>query len=447
MATQTYTIPEGNFDGLSAQLAKLNKRAKRLNVSLIGMTSEVAYVEREYQEEHEFSGPKQKPRWYKDGTVPSPLGHYFYRATGRVRQWLAVTVTGETPKFAGWSLVAVLNHVKADSGEVLEVIRAVPGESVPASFRGRGPVCDHCKASRRRNDTYVVRHENGTYKQVGANCLADFLGHKNPHSLAAMAELLACFAEICGGAQDEEYFGSGGGRTTFSLDYFLDFVAHSIRKSGWLSRTAARDSVNGSGRATADISWQGANPSRYDLADKDFVAYWAQGTQAQKDEDSDLVESAIGWAATLHLVPNTEMSDYLSSINAIARSGLVEYKLAGYAASILIAYRNDLNRRQAAAKQSTSEHFGTIGERAEFTLTLNRVTPIDGMYPSYLHRFTDEAGNVATWFASETVKLGMDEGKTYRVKATPKKHDAYKGTKQTILSRVAVVAELAPVAS
>ena len=53
---------------------------------------------------------------------------------------------------------------------------------------------------------------------------------------------------------------------------------------------------------------------------------------------------------------------------------------------------------------------------------------------------TDENDNDVTWFCSGGTDL--DEGGTYRVKATPKKHEEYNGRPQTIVNRVALIEEI-----
>jgi hypothetical protein len=67
---------------------------------------------------------------------------------------IPLTLHGETPHFAGWHFLAALEHLDGAN-----ILRGVSGEEIPAEFRTRGPACDHCKVSRRRNDTYVLRHE------------------------------------------------------------------------------------------------------------------------------------------------------------------------------------------------------------------------------------------------------------------------------------------------
>jgi hypothetical protein len=56
---------------------------------------------------------------------------------------------------------------------------------------------------------------------------------------------------------------------------------------------------------------------------------------------------------------------------------------------------------------------------------------------TWLYKFTDEAGNVFTWFASSPVN---DEDKVLTIKDTVKKHEEYKGIKQTVMTRCRVVA-------
>ena len=49
----------------------------------------------------------------------------------------------------------------------------------------------------------------------------------------------------------------------------------------------------------------------------------------------------------------------------------------------------------------------------------------------------DQDGNALIWWASGSANW-LTEGKTYRVEASVKEHDEYKGRKQTTLTRVTV---------
>jgi len=92
---------------------------------------------------------------------------------------------------------------------------------------------------------------------------------------------------------------------------------------------------------------------------------------------------------------------------------------------------------QRNAPASSGQHVGTIGGREEFTLTINRVMEMDGMYGvSYFHTCTDVAGAVIVY--KGTTELG-EVGATVRVKATVKEHGAYNGVAQTTINRPKVL--------
>jgi len=79
---------------------------------------------------------------------------------------------------------------------------------------------------------------------------------------------------------------------------------------------------------------------------------------------------------------------------------------------------------------------------------------IEGTYgTTTIHRLADRDGNALPWFASNDQivdegvgheaeylmgKASMVVGCSYRVKATVKKHDTYKGQRQTVVRRIVV---------
>jgi hypothetical protein len=92
---------------------------------------------------------------------------------------------------------------------------------------------------------------------------------------------------------------------------------------------------------------------------------------------------------------------------------------------------------QRNAPATSGQHVGTIGQREEFTLTINRVMELDGMYGvTYFHTCTDVAGAIIVYKGS--AELG-EVGATVRVKATIKEHTAYNGVAQTIINRPKVL--------
>lgn len=448
MTTHAYHIPACNLPEFQRRLDGLNKRARRLGVAEISFSTTHAF------NEHEFryaagDGVVWRPdhKTHRDAEGRLVVGEKkeiintsdFQIATGRVREWLRLEVTGEAPKFAGWSLVGCLEPLTLDDGGCENIVRAVPGESVPAEYRGRVGECDHCNARRRRNETFVVRHDDGSHKMVGRQCLKDFLGHANPHSLAAAAQLLCELAQLCGEASDEGWGGGGYGEATWTIRHFLTITAAVVRLRGWVSRTKARDEER---MATADIVLDRLIPPR--PASREWQQ-WADEVDAEaaKPEHAATAERAVEWG--LGLEPAAyETEDYLYNVNLICRAGTVGRKTAGLAASIAAALaRAEKTAQDAAdaAARPAGQHVGQVGKRQEFTVRCNRVTSIETPYGAKgIHGLTDEAGNDLVWFA--TSGTWLEVGETYRVKATVKEHGEFRGRPQTVLMRVSVVGEL-----
>lgn len=451
----TYLIQAANLARFTDEVAKLNKRARRLGVPEITYATAHAYFEHEFEEER--CAVESKPRWYADHEVtlePTNEEKTYYKrvlgapkaieapanfkATGRVREHLTLTVEGETPKFAGWEFIGSLSPVPMDNGPAENEVRATPGNTIPTEYRKRVGECDHCGTVRRRTETFVVRHENGDHRMVGRSCIKDFLGHADPHKLAAWAELLATFNRLAGEAADDEWggFGEGYAEDIWDLETFLAVTAAHCRVDGWLSRTAAKERYGDwTSTATADevLRHLGRAPLHPE-ARREWEKFVAERRPTDTDEARG--EAAAAWAKDLS--PDGEgLEDYLYNVNLIARSGLVRRKSAGIAASIIAAYDREVERRKRTEAKGPSAHVGEVGKRTTLTLTLHKVITCEGgLYgPSYLHVMTDEAGNDVKWFASDTNDWS-EVGSTVRCDATVKKHDAYKGRPCTTVNRV-----------
>jgi len=314
-----YKIYEANLAGLVARLEKLNTRCARLGAAPI--TWNILSVE----------------------DVP------IEGQPGLVERVVNLDVTGETPKFNGWSFVATLNHTVEGN-----VVRAVPGLDVPVQFRNRQPVCDHCECSRNRRDTYIVRHDDGTFKQVGSNCLKDFLGHTDPSKLAAAAELILGVFDVCAA-----YTGRTGGNALnvyrIDLPEYLNAVATVVLRDGRFITRKMANETNGQLIPTSVTAMSLFDSYR-------FHAHWTDAakklaTDAREwvvrkyaphlcDEGSD----ADFKAALLNFVSNRNdsLSDFEHNLFIVASCEAIEPKMAGVAAYIIEAFRRAQPKAQAA---------------------------------------------------------------------------------------------------
>ncbi len=99
-------------------------------------------------------------------------------------------------------------------------------------------------------------------------------------------------------------------------------------------------------------------------------------------------------------------------------------------------------RHEAAARaKETSQHVGTVGQRLEIPVTVQRVGSYERQrYMSHyaetvwIVTMVDAAGNQ---IVSKTPNFNEEVGSTFVLRATVKAHDTYKDTKQTVVNRAA----------
>jgi len=359
---------------------------------------------------------------------------------------IPLTLPADAPKFAGWTFVAALQHLDGEN-----IIRTVGEIELPAIYRTRGPACDHCKQNRRRNDTYVLIHEpsgaagdrveDGKFVQVGSTCIEDFLGSDAAGKMADRACLLADAAGLAEGGC-EEGFGGGGGSGSHMLAEYLGFVAWEVRTLGWVSRTIARDK---GGMASADHAWTlmtdsrskekaKCEPSIEDMALAAAAEVWAES----------LTDATVDGAPSGAEGDRGRRSDYLHNLRAVARTGLVTSRTCGIAASMVTAYQRYLGderkRAERAARPNNNAHVGVVGKRQTFVVTLDFVTGYEGTYGyTTVLKFLTDAGETIVWKASSTELARADVGKRFELTGFVKKHDEYKGQKQTMINRCKAV--------
>lgn len=403
--TRVFNVLLSRKDSVEAGLLALQKRAARKGLPALAWTWGKAYAE-------------TIVRTHEGGA----------EETIKVTR-IPLSLVSTELKFAGWTFVAVLQHMDGEN-----IVRVVGSVELPIHYRTRGPACDHCGHDRRRNDTYVLVHESGKFVQVGSTCIEDFLGGQGASALAARACLLA---DACGlGEGGEEGGFGGGGSGSFMLAEYLSFVAWDVRTLGWVSRSVARDQGK---LASADNAW-------IMMTDQKKCA---EAKCEPSAEDIALAAAAEVWAESL-LDPAVANSDYLHNLRVVARSGLVTARTCGIAASMVTAYQRFLGderkRAERAARPSNNVHVGTVGKRETFVATLDFVTGYDTNYgyttvlkfltePSGAEGSRVLGGETIVWKASSTEIGRADVGKRFEVTGMVKKHDEYKGQKQTMMNR------------
>jgi len=383
-----FEVPEVNYSVLAEKVAKLNKKADKLGTSPIKFELTGSHFE-------EWTNPD-------GGKVPVKI--------------MEIEVVGEAPVLNGWKMAAKLEHTEAGN-----VLYSLIEEDLPERFRTVEPNCEHCNTLRYRKDTYVVVNEAGEFKQVGSSCLKDFTGHANPEALAKWAEyILALYDDCAESCWDPDRF--VGGSNYLELSAFLDNVAAVVREYGWVSRGAVYRGE------TEKV------PSA-DLAISNMKAPWYASWRVEVTEaDSKLTEKAIGWVRE-EVSNRDDLNDYFWNLTISFSDDYITFKQAGIAASAIVAYKKE-QERKAEADKAPSDYVGTIKKRLEFdSLRLVFSTSFSGYYGvTYLYKFVDEAGNVLVWKTNSY--FDWADGETVvSGKATVKDHSEYRGVKQTVLTR------------
>lgn len=104
----------------------------------------------------------------------------------------------ETLKFNGWSLVATVHHRE----DVVDLVNIE--DELPSKYGCGFTVCEHCNHSHsNRVLSFIVRNENGEFKQVGSTCIDQFLG-VNPNQLCKLNEQLIIVLSDSFSEDDEE---------------------------------------------------------------------------------------------------------------------------------------------------------------------------------------------------------------------------------------------------
>jgi len=442
-SSNVYWIPEHRLPDLRFKIDKLGRKADRLGVSSINYT--IGQPEtRTYLREVGDSGGVYYHLLTPELLASYRRSHFGYDPSSFDMshfQLFPVTVTGTTPRLAGWEFVATLQHLQNEDGSTVNILRVVPGydKQLPEKYRTVGPEnCDHChRLIRTRKETFIVRNEaTGEYMQIGRSCTQDFLGGKNPQAVASALEyLFDALADAESAGEEGGGFGGGGGREVYPKDRFLTQVAACIRVNGWMSRGKAHE-MDEAGvphlQATADTALYVLSPP----APGDHKWREIAERLAPNEADLEIATKTIDYVRDT-LAPKTDRNDYEHNLYVAMTQPMVHYKLAGILASAVPFYMRSVQDAVERQRQGESHHFGVVGERGDYYVTLAKVINVESMYgTSFLHKFFTREGNAMSWFASSNPQL--ETGKEYRITATIKKHDVYKGVEQTSVTRVTI---------
>lgn len=394
---QSILIPAHVFDKVSKKLAKLCGKAGAEYALIDGETALTRQEPREYIDAH----GETRTRWM---TVALPCKR--------------VTIGDVAQLTTGWKLIARVEDHLAELGENLVMVAFGADAAIAAAYRCAAANCDHCGHKRARKDTMIVQNiETGEVKQVGRNCLGDFiLG--DPTALLAHAEMSSFFS------RDEESMGWGGGWEVSTLEYVAAAVA-SCEVDGFKP-----SSFEASTKDRASFITDPMPLSNYSEVIRDWKASQA------KPEHVEIAKAILAWGAGE--LATSGASDYERNLSVALRLGDAEGRRRGLLASAPKAYGVAVSKKaESAAPKAESSHIGKPGTKLEATVKLVRRINCE---MSTLFAFETLDGCDVSWFCSGKNPVGPEDiGKTFQIKGTVKAHNYYKGRAQTLLTRVKVL--------
>ena len=416
---RTVQIVSSNLERLDQEIAKLNRRADKIDCPHVGY---IIHETKMIRDPIELSKEEEKANHTGRPIDPEILENIPFV------QVHIIEIVGNGPKVEGWKFVGTLDHYTIP-GKV--IVNTVPGEEVPEQYFDHEASCDHCNKIRRRVETFVLEgidENEGEFKLVGRNCLKDFFGH-DPMYVARWLNRVWKFIETL----EARSRGWGGGRYTTYLNSIevLTTTAAIIRTFGWLAKSAAGfDKTPTSGHVGYVLGHSGSTKDR-----RQFITTIVFDTKKDLEE----AEAAIAWLKT-----QKDDNSYMHNLKILEDETYIPTKMLGYWCSLIAAYQRDQARLDYQKKERatrTNEYVGKIGDRIQIQVECIGIKSISGDYGVInIHRMLDEDGRVLVWFANADRKMEKDE--SYIVRVGIKKQDKYNDWKQTTVTRLHVVEKI-----
>ena len=334
------------------------------------------------------------------------------------REGRSVQISGNAPVLSGWQFLAKIEHDAAGN-----LVKSVAGNAdAPLAWGSCAPDCDHCKVTRARATTYMVRNmEGGELRQVGSTCVGDFLGktQREPEQLIGMFDYL--FDVVADFEYDPEVdIGNGMGSAAYGVapEVLMRAVLKLVQEdAGYLSaQKAERLGCLSTGERVRGAFW-GSKPETV-IPDAGHLA---------------LAPKVVDWLKEQREGDNL----WLRNIAVLAGRECITANDAGLFASGYVAWNRSL-QVQLRQGQGACEWIGAPGEKLTVGATLERHAAFETAFGmKTVLTFRDEEGNALVWKTQAPPK-GLIVGSHYHLCGTVKGHGEFRDEKQTEVIRVKV---------
>lgn len=306
MSNLTKTVTFSGLYVLEAKVAKLNKRAKKLGLEPL----EISVV----------SAPREVKTVNAEKRVV-------------VKRVVDVSISGEIPKLPDYSFVGKVERVGNEEDELIHSV--VDGSKLDPLTVTKGIACDHCKASRSRNKSFIVRSDNtGEEILVGSTCVKDFAGSTDFEYAFSVHDVVA--------------------------NTYMDDDDSDIEPRAFASKFHTPTNI-AARVALGVILLYGFSPTSHEDSSSFALAWTLFGRTAGKDtakalaaveEKGDLFERVMNYWAN---VTETDSSSYMGKARSVITASAVKYEHFGILCAAVNTALKAFDREVIKAKNLADE--------------------------------------------------------------------------------------------
>lgn len=360
------------------------------------------------------------------GTAPFIAGRE-YLPTAKFAPYSWVTVRYSRPVLNGWQLIAVYDWEWTENGCTCYV-STVPEMITPPEYRDiEGGRCDHCNTNRRRKKSMLITKDFNEFKVVGTSCIKDFLGHVSANSLMQMYDFEYSLSAIW----DYDEFGSGDFVAMQSVSLIMTLSSMFVRLFGYV-KAGYQDDDHRQSTGSAIASY--LNPRTRE-------EHQFQRDNIPTDLDRERASAVMAW-----VLEQSTAGDYMCNLHKAVTAGAITWKRVALVASAIPVYQRAVEQEanKPDVSDRSNEWLGQPKERLRGIIaSIQRVRYREGDFgTSTIITLLTGSGDTITWFASSYIEAEQHD--LWRLDGTVKKHEEYRGTRQTVITRVAWELQAAP---
>jgi hypothetical protein len=253
------------------------------------------------------------------------------------QKFYTIKLHGDTPRIVGadgntWEFVGVITPSQQGKALLKLTPQAGDTEGIRKLYSANPYYCDHCKKVRQRNETFIVHHGND-YKQVGRNCLKDFVGGADPNALLTFFAFFSDPAALQ--ARLAAHTGGGGGGPGRYMEYFTPKEILIATLAVVDNRGTYVSSKSETGVSTAsevrDVLWGRTVGTDQTWSEKIH-------TRMEQPDIGKQADDIIAWFKSL---PKTEVdaNTFYQNIKVMVDENAVEGRQVGYIVGMYPAWR------------------------------------------------------------------------------------------------------------